>query len=79
MKKILIDSNKPYLPYWIPRWIRRFEQYVRVKIFKHKRYLIDEWSIDPVVEFEIQHSVEMENELTKLLSRNITSETKKMS
>lgn len=60
---------------FVPYWIIKFEWYIRVKIFKQRRYLIARYYIEPIQELESQHGINLEQELTKILTNEIKKHT----
>jgi len=73
---VTIKETKPWFPYdsiW-PRWLRKLELIIRVKIFRQSRYLIDKWTIEECQEIEAMHGIDLEEELAKALIEEINKE-----
>jgi len=69
IEKVTIKATTPWLSYDTPRFLRVIEYFIRVSIFKQRRYLIDKWTIEEPQEFVCQYSIEIEEELLKILTK----------
>ena len=54
LRTITVVATKPWLTYDAPRWMRRVEYFVRVRVCKQTGYLIDKWI---VLEDEIEPTI----------------------
>ena len=68
---VTIPAVKPWLTYDAPRWLRKVEYFIRVKILRQPRYLIDKWTIEEVQDTECLHSISLEKELIEALTKEI--------
>lgn len=69
---ITIKPTNPFTPIYFPRFIRVIEHFIRVDIFKQLTYLIDIWTIEEPQTLVSIHSIESEEELTKVLCEELT-------
>ena len=76
MRTITIVATKPWLTYDTPRWMRVVEFFVRVRICRQRRYLIDKWTIEEGENCEAQYGLDVGVEMGAMLAEQIDQEIK---
>lgn len=74
-ESVNVKTTKPWFkPENSPRWVRVVEHYIRTKIFRQKRYLIDNWTVEEMQNIEAIHGIDIEQELYDILKEEINKE-----
>jgi len=78
-KTVKVTKTQPFFSYDHPRRLRVIEHFIRVRLLKQPRYLIDRWTIEDCQDIESLHSIDLEKELAVILTQEIETKLERES
>ncbi len=72
-----IEETKTFFGYGSWRWIRKIEWFIRTRIFRQRRYLVDQWACEMAESIRIETDERIIDEIAELLKKEIKKDKEK--